>query len=140
MTAIYSSWWSQLPDLALGLLQAAFVGLERSGLQPLHPPDHEVIPPCRQPMGLDPQLPTQGVQVLAPKQAHHRVRIAPHRLPEELAELIRQVIRHSPFAGEGRRKVTARLRREHGVRVGRKRVLLLMRAAGLLAPQPPRSP
>ncbi len=38
-------------------------------------------------------------------------------------------------AGEGHRKVTARLRREHGIFVGRKRVLRLMRQAGLLAPQ-----
>ena len=54
---------------------------------------------------------------------------------EELTDLIKQVIRSSPFAGEGHRKVTARLRREHDVRVGRKRVLRLMRQAGLLAPQ-----
>ena len=54
---------------------------------------------------------------------------------EELTEKIREVIRFSPFAGEGHRKVTARLRREHGIGVGRKRVLRLMRQAGLLAPQ-----
>src|SRR5205823_3122994 len=54
---------------------------------------------------------------------------------EELTELIREVIRSSPFSGEGHRKVTARLRREHGIRVGRKRVLRLMRQVGLLAPQ-----
>jgi len=54
---------------------------------------------------------------------------------DELLELIRKVIERSPFAGEGHRKVTARLRREHGVFVGRKRVLRLMRRAGLLAPQ-----
>jgi putative transposase len=54
---------------------------------------------------------------------------------QELLEKIREVIRSAPFAGEGHRKVTARLRREHGIRVGRKRVLRLMRAAGLLAPQ-----
>jgi putative transposase len=54
---------------------------------------------------------------------------------EDLTELIREVIRSSPFSGEGHRKVTARLRREHGIRVGRKRVLRLMRQAGLLAPQ-----
>ncbi|MGH2488551.1 MAG: transposase [Candidatus Limnocylindria bacterium] len=54
---------------------------------------------------------------------------------EELLELIRQVIAGSPFAGEGHRKVTARLGREYGIRVGRKRVLRLMRQAGLLAPQ-----
>ena len=54
---------------------------------------------------------------------------------EELLGKIREVIIGSPFAGEGHRKVTARLRREHGIRVGRKRVLRLMRDAGLLAPQ-----
>jgi putative transposase len=54
---------------------------------------------------------------------------------DELMELARQVINSSPFAGEGHRKVTARLRREHGIHVGRKRVLRLMRRAGLLAPQ-----
>ena len=54
---------------------------------------------------------------------------------EELTAKIREVIKASPFAGEGHRKVTARLRREHGIRVGRKRVLRLMREAGLLAPQ-----
>ena len=53
----------------------------------------------------------------------------------ELTQLIRAVIVASPFSGEGHRKVTARLRREHDVRAGRKRVLRLMREAGLLAPQ-----
>lgn len=53
----------------------------------------------------------------------------------ELTELIREVIVASPFSGEGHRKVTARLRRERGIGVGRKRVLRLMRQAGLLAPQ-----
>ncbi len=54
---------------------------------------------------------------------------------DELLVLIREVIIGSPFSGEGHRKVTARLRREHGIGVGRKRVLRLMREAGLLAPQ-----
>lgn len=54
---------------------------------------------------------------------------------EQLLVLIRQVLADSPFTGEGYRKVHARLRREHGVRVGRKRVLRLMRAHHLLAPQ-----
>lgn len=54
---------------------------------------------------------------------------------EELAARIREAISGSPFSGEGHRKVTARLRREHGIGVGRKRVLRLMRQAGLLAPQ-----
>lgn len=54
---------------------------------------------------------------------------------ETLLALIRDVLRETPFAGEGHRKVTARLRREREVHVGRKRVLRLMRQAGLLAPQ-----
>jgi putative transposase len=45
------------------------------------------------------------------------------------------VLRASPFAGEGYRKVRARLRREHGVQVSGKRVLRLLRQEGLLAPQ-----
>jgi putative transposase len=53
----------------------------------------------------------------------------------ELTEAIRQVIVDSPFAGEGHRKVRARLRREHQLVVGKNRVLRLMRTAGLLAPQ-----
>jgi putative transposase len=53
----------------------------------------------------------------------------------DLLGLIRQVLRSSPFAGEGYRKVRARLRREHGIRVSGKRVLRLLRREGLLAPQ-----
>jgi len=53
----------------------------------------------------------------------------------ELSEAIHRVIVDSPFAGEGHRKVRARLRREHGFSVGKNRVLRLMRSAGLLAPQ-----
>lgn len=54
---------------------------------------------------------------------------------DELTDLIRQVLGSSPFTGEGYRKVTAHLRRDYGCRVGRKRVLRLMRLHGLLAPQ-----
>jgi putative transposase len=53
----------------------------------------------------------------------------------DLLRLIRQVLVASPFAGEGYRKVRARLRREHGVRVSGKRVRRLLRREGLLAPQ-----
>ena len=53
----------------------------------------------------------------------------------QLTELIRAILEAPLFAGEGYRKVTARLRREYRVFVGRNRVLRLMRAAGLLAPQ-----
>jgi putative transposase len=54
---------------------------------------------------------------------------------DDLVATIRQVLDESPFAGEGYRKVRARLRREHQIRVGGKRVLRLMRRHGLLAPQ-----
>jgi putative transposase len=54
---------------------------------------------------------------------------------QDLVQLIRLVLRASPFAGEGYRKVRARLRREHGIRVSGKRVLRLLRREGLLAPQ-----
>ena len=53
----------------------------------------------------------------------------------DLLGLIRQVLATSPFAGEGYRKVRARLRREHGIQVSGKRVLRLLRREGLLAPQ-----
>jgi putative transposase len=53
----------------------------------------------------------------------------------ELTDTIRQVITECSFAGEGHRKVRARLRREHQLSVGKNRVLRLMRGAGLLAPQ-----
>jgi hypothetical protein len=54
---------------------------------------------------------------------------------DELVVLIRRVRAGSLFAGEGYRKVRARLCREHGVRVSGKRVLRLLRREGLLAPQ-----
>jgi putative transposase len=53
----------------------------------------------------------------------------------DLLGLIRQVLVASPFAGEGDRKVRARQRREHGIRVGGNRVLRLLRREGRLAPQ-----
>ena len=52
---------------------------------------------------------------------------------EELLIEIREVLKTSRFLGEGYRKVTARLRAK-GTRVGKNRVLRLMREAGLLAP------
>jgi putative transposase len=54
---------------------------------------------------------------------------------QELVQLIRRVLADSPFAGEGYRKIRARLRREQGVHVSGKRVLRLLRQEGLLAPQ-----
>lgn len=52
---------------------------------------------------------------------------------EALLFQIRTVLRDSPFLSEGHRKVTARLR-HRGFRVGKNRVLRLMRENGLLAP------
>jgi transposase InsO family protein len=54
---------------------------------------------------------------------------------DELLAAIRRVLEDSPFVSEGHRKAWARLRRE-GVHTSRKRVLRLMREAGLLAPTP----
>lgn len=51
----------------------------------------------------------------------------------ELLEEIRTVLKDSRFLGEGHKKVTARLR-HRGIRVGRNRVLRLMRENRLLAP------
>ncbi len=52
---------------------------------------------------------------------------------EELTEKIREALVASPWVGEGHRKVWARLRVE-GIRTSKRRVLRLMREAGLLAP------
>ena len=45
-----------------------------------------------------------------------------------------RLLDRSPFAGEGHRKVWARLRVLDGLRVGRDRVLRLMRENALLSP------
>ena len=52
----------------------------------------------------------------------------------ELLELSRADLAASPFQGEGHRKVWARLRVRDGVKVGRRRVLRLMRENNLLSP------
>ncbi|MGI8699633.1 MAG: hypothetical protein ACR2JU_00190 [Nocardioidaceae bacterium] len=57
---------------------------------------------------------------------------------EDLVGLIRRMIRDSPFAGEGYRKIQARLRRDHDVHVSGKRVLRLR--ATPAASQPDESP
>src|SRR4051794_2924396 len=72
----------------------------------------------------------------------HRSRAAQHKRPgplgamadEDLVVAIRQLLTDSPFHGEGHRKLWARLRFA-GIRTSRRRVLRLMRAHGLLAPQ-----
>ncbi len=56
---------------------------------------------------------------------------------DRLVAEIRAVLAAGPFHGEGHRKVHARLKAKE-VRVGRKRVLRLMRAQHLLAPSRPR--
>ena len=56
-----------------------------------------------------------------------------------LLEAIRAVLAASPFHGEGRRKVWARLRLQ-GVRTSRRRVVRLMREHDLLAPSRVGSP
>jgi hypothetical protein len=53
---------------------------------------------------------------------------------DDLVAAIRQLLTDSPFHGEGYRKLWARLRFK-GIRTSRRRVLRLMRAHGLLAPQ-----
>ena len=53
---------------------------------------------------------------------------------DALLELIRADLAGSPFAGEGHRKVWARLRVRDEIRVSRKRVLRLMREHHLLSP------
>jgi transposase InsO family protein len=53
----------------------------------------------------------------------------------ELLVAIRHVIAESPFVGESHKKICARLRLR-GICTSRKRVLRLMREAGLLAPTP----
>ena len=53
---------------------------------------------------------------------------------EELLKQIREDLESSPFKGEGHRKVWARLKVLHGVRVAPKRVLRVMRENSLLSP------
>jgi putative transposase len=56
------------------------------------------------------------------------------RSDEDLVAAIRQLLQDSPFHGEGYRKLWARLRFA-GIRTSRRRVLRLMQAHDLLAPQ-----
>jgi len=53
---------------------------------------------------------------------------------DEVLALIRTDLETSPFIGEGHRKVWGRLRFVQGIKVGRKRVLRLMRESNLLSP------
>lgn len=53
---------------------------------------------------------------------------------DELLALIREDLEASPFIGEGHRKVWARLRYTKKIKVGKKRVLRIMRENNLLSP------
>lgn len=53
---------------------------------------------------------------------------------DELLSLIREDLATSLFTGEGHRKVWARIRFAKGIKVGRKRVLRIMRQGNLLSP------
>ncbi|MCL2824211.1 MAG: IS3 family transposase [Polyangiaceae bacterium] len=52
---------------------------------------------------------------------------------EELLDLIRAYLANSIFVGEGHRGVTAGLRAEHGITIGSKRILRIMRMNSLLS-------
>jgi transposase InsO family protein len=71
---------------------------------------------------------------LASEEVHHRKRGPRTRWTDaEILSGIRQILAVSPFHGEGHRKVRVRLR-PLGMRVGKNRVLRIMRENGLLAP------
>jgi len=54
---------------------------------------------------------------------------------EQLLALIREDLAHSPFIGEGHRKVWARLKFGQGIKMSRNRVLRIMRENNLLSPR-----
>lgn len=57
---------------------------------------------------------------------------------DQLLTLVRADLAGSPFIGEGHRKPFARLKFRDGIRVGKNRVLRLMRVNNLLSPRRPR--
>ncbi len=77
--------------------------------------------------------PTVYARTAAPAERGKR---GPHTsgTDDDLVVAIRTVLAETPFHGEGHRKVRVRLRAS-GWQVGKNRVLRLMRAHGLLAPQ-----
>lgn len=85
------------------------------------------------------RVPRSSVYAAASRETVAELRPARKRGPrtpwsdEEVVEAIREVVKASRFLGEGHRKVRARLRRR-GLRVGKNRVLRLMRENGLLVP------
>lgn len=64
----------------------------------------------------------------------------PRLSDERLLALIWEDLKSTPFIGEGHRKVWARLKFGQGIKVGRNRVLRLMRENNLLSPHRPRRP
>lgn len=77
------------------------------------------------------EAPCGGRATEAPRAAKRGPRTA-HSDPE-LVEEIRAALKESSFLGEGHKKITVLLRKR-GVRVGKNRVLRLMRENGLLVP------
>ncbi len=70
---------------------------------------------------------------VARKEPPNRPGPKPQVPDEQVLTAIQQDLASSPFKGEGHRKVHARLRRR-GIRIGKKRVLELMRSHRLLSP------
>jgi len=64
----------------------------------------------------------------------------PRLSDKRLLALIQEDLKSTPFIGEGHRKVWARLKFGQGIKVGRNRVLRLMRNNNLLSPHRPRRP
>ncbi len=85
------------------------------------------------------RVPRSSVYAVASRETVAELRAPRKRGPRtpwsdaEVLEGIREVLKASRFLGEGHRKVRARLRRR-GLRVGKNRVLRLMRENGLLVP------
>lgn len=83
----------------------------------------------------EPRSSYYGRKVRITKPVVHRKRGPKTKISDdELLALIRTDLATSPFIGEGHRKVYARLRFVKGHKIGRKRVLRIMRAHNLLSP------
>jgi putative transposase len=102
-----------------------------------------ISPSSKRPFGLARVCRAWGVSrasLYRRRMAENPLRVVGKRGPktqvsdEELLALIREDLATTEWAGEGHRKVWARLRALKGVRTSRPRVLRLMREAGLLAP------
>jgi len=78
------------------------------------------------------QAPTPGSAVTTAPPARRGPK--PAITDEALLAAIKRDLETSPWTGEGHRKVWARLRVRDGIRVSRKRLLLLMRENALLSP------